>query len=133
MESIDPTHFDIDLPEEILDQAVEMQVTEQMAGNGKHLKDLSLPVGALVMLIRRGDRYIVPKGHTLILPNDYLLLISEDQSALIRQEEAKIWELQFIEHPITFLSQRALKQPTEQESKKSQPKNYENNKKQDND
>ena len=85
------------------------------------------------MLIRRGDRYIVPKGHTLILPNDYLLLISEDRSALIRQEEAKIWELQFIEHPLTFLSERAHKQPAEQESKKSQPENYENNKKQDND
>ena len=126
-------YFDIDLPEEILDQAVEMQVTEQMAGSGIKLKDLSLPVGALVMLIRRGDRYIVPKGHTHILPNDYLLLISEDRSALIRQEEAKIWELQFIEHPLTFWSERAHKQPAEQEPKKSQPENYENNKKQDND
>ena len=133
VESIDPTHFDIDLPEEILDQAVEMQVTEHMAGSGIKLKDLSLPVGALVMLIRRGDRYIVPKGHTHILPNDYLLLISEDRSALIRQEEAKIWELQFIEHPLTFLSERAHKQPAEQEPKTSQPNNNENNKTQDND
>ena len=133
--SIDPTHFDIDLPEEILDQAVEMQVTEQMIGSGKHLKDLSLPVGARIMLIRRGDRYIVPKGNTLIELNDYLLLISEDRSALIRQEEAKIWELQFIEHPITFLSERAHRRPAGVDLQNSHTKeiNNENNNKQDND
>ena len=105
-ESIDPTHFDIDLPEEVLDQAVEMCLTpmQARADGSSLLKDLSLPVGSLVMLIRRGDAYIVPKGHTPVFPGDYLLLISEDHSALIHTDEMKIWELDFIDHPIDFIS-----------------------------
>lgn len=104
IETIDPTHFDIDLPEEILSQAIEIEVTEQMAsadGTTK-MKDLSLPVGSLVMLIRRADKYLVPKGHTSVLPGDYLLVITEDRSAVVQSDQVKLWEQQLIEDPYHF-------------------------------
>lgn len=106
-EKIDPTHFDIDLPEEILEQTIELEVTENMANpqEGTPLKDVSLPVGSLAMLIRRGDKYLVPKGPTAVFPGDFLLLITEDRSALVQASQQQTWENSFIENPAHFLTE----------------------------
>lgn len=97
------THFDIDLPEEIRTQTIEIKVTEDMAPEGTKLSDLSLPVNSLVMLLRRGEEYIVPRGHTEVKAGDYLLIISEAQAALIHTEEKKLWEQEFIDHTTDFI------------------------------
>lgn len=97
------THFDIDLPEEIRSQTIEVKVTEAMAPSETKLCDLSLPVNSLVMLLRRGDKYLVPKGHTEVLPDDYLLIISEAQAALIKAQEKKLWEEELIENTTEFI------------------------------
>ena len=39
---------------------------------------MNLPVGSLVMMIRRGKRYIVPDGSRRLYPGDVLLVIRED-------------------------------------------------------
>lgn len=105
--TIDPSHFDIDLPEEILNQAVEIEVTDHMASEeGTKLMDISLPVGSLVMLIRRADKYLVPKGHTMVYKGDFLLVITEDRSAIVQAEQHQIWQLNFIENPYTFFLQK---------------------------
>ncbi len=88
----EPTHFDIDLPEDIREQTIELQVTEEMAPAGTRLSELSLPLQSLVMLLRRGEEYLVPKGHTEVLPGDYLLIVSEDRSALVHKEQNDTWE-----------------------------------------
>lgn len=49
--------------------------TDLQAGNT--LKDMNLPGGSLVMMIRRGDKYIVPNGKRKLMPGDALLLIKE--------------------------------------------------------
>ena len=42
---------------------------------GKTLKDLHLPNGVLVLLIRRDDRFVVPRGNTRLETNDVLTLM----------------------------------------------------------
>ena len=49
-----------------------------MLTSGNTLRDMSLPAGSLVMMIRRGQRYIVPNGTKKLLPGDHLLIIEED-------------------------------------------------------
>jgi NhaP-type Na+/H+ and K+/H+ antiporter len=41
---------------------------------GKSLAQLSLPGGALVLLIRRDNRFVVPRGETVVEAGDDLLL-----------------------------------------------------------
>ena len=58
-------------------QLVEVPVPAGSAAIGKPLVDLGLPIGALVVLIRRDDQVHVPRGSTQIEPNDVLLVLAE--------------------------------------------------------
>ena len=71
--------FGVELPEEINSSLHDMTVTEEMLINGNHLVDMRLPKGTLVMIIKRGDEYIVPNGTVTLHIGDKLLLISENQ------------------------------------------------------
>jgi len=104
------THFDIDLPEEIRSQTIEILVTEEMAPAETKLYELSLPLNSLVMLIRRQDKYIVAKGQTNVQPGDYLLVISEDRSALVLAEEQRLWEQDLIDNTGDFFKTIIRKQ-----------------------
>lgn len=44
---------------------------------GQPISALSLPAGALILLIRRGDDFLVPKGDTVIEAYDTLMLLAE--------------------------------------------------------
>lgn len=70
--------FDIDLPDEIKAALTEVDIIEGGARDGALLKDVKLPEKTLVMMIRRGDKYIVPNGSTTLHRGDKLLLISEE-------------------------------------------------------
>ena len=52
-----------------------------MLTEGHLLKDLALHPDELVILVRRNDRYIVPKGGLHLNPNDILLIVSERREA----------------------------------------------------
>ena len=71
--------FGVELPEEINSSLNDMTVTEEMLTNGSQLADMKLPKGTLVMIIKRGDEYIVPNGTVSLHIGDKLLLISEKQ------------------------------------------------------
>jgi cell volume regulation protein A len=73
--------FDIDLPDEVKAALTEVDIIEGGARDGALLKDVKLPEKTLVMMIRRGDRYIVPNGGTTLHRGDKLLLISEEVQA----------------------------------------------------
>ncbi|MCD8393449.1 MAG: hypothetical protein LUC85_01270 [Bacteroidales bacterium] len=45
---------------------------------GNTLRDLALPQGSLVMMIKRGDRRIVPNGTVKLRTGDALLIIQEE-------------------------------------------------------
>lgn len=72
--------FDIALPDEVKAKLTELKVTEEFLVKGNTLRDINLPKDILVMMIRRGNNYIVPRGDTSIELNDILLFIKEDQS-----------------------------------------------------
>ena len=73
-----PDHFGVELPEELETKLNAMDVTAEMLVDGVTLKEIALPRGALVMLIRRGQEFIVPNGSVQLRPGDRLLMISQD-------------------------------------------------------
>ncbi len=70
--------FDIDLPDEVKAALTEVDIIEGGARDGAKLRDVKIPERSLVVMIRRGERYIVPNGNTVLHRGDKLLLISED-------------------------------------------------------
>lgn len=71
--------FGVDLADEHPTSLATIVLSEADLASGNTLKDMSLPEGSLVMMIRRGDRYIVPDGKRRLLPGDALLLIREQR------------------------------------------------------
>ena len=52
-------------------------LTKEHLITGDTLQTMTLPEGALVMMIRRNNKYIIPDGKRQLLPGDALLLIKE--------------------------------------------------------
>lgn len=69
--------FGVELPEEINTNLSDMIITENDIENGDTLKDMSLPRGTLVMIVKREDEYIIPNGSLKLHIGDRLLLMSE--------------------------------------------------------
>ncbi len=74
--------FNIDMPDEIKAALTEMEVKPDFLVHGNTLKEITLQPNTLVMMIRRGDHYIVPKGDTAIEVGDRILFISTDAASL---------------------------------------------------
>lgn len=55
----------------------EIDIPAEGAVVGRMVSELSLPPGALILLIRRGDAFIVPRGDTAIEAYDTLMLLAE--------------------------------------------------------
>lgn len=53
----------------------EVAVSGKSAERGKHLRDLALPHGVLVTLLRRKEEYLVPDGTTVLEEGDVLLIL----------------------------------------------------------
>ena len=88
--------FDIDLPDEVKAALTEVDIIEGGVRDGAQLRDVKLPEKTLVMMIRRGELYIVPNGSTVLHKGDKLLLISEEiqvQTPEIKHKEhIVLWE-----------------------------------------
>ncbi|MGN0237562.1 MAG: potassium/proton antiporter, partial [Lepagella sp.] len=69
--------FGVELPEEIDSDLREMTVSAELLATKSTLKDLNLPQGTLVMIVKRGDEYLVPNGSLRLQLGDRLLLISD--------------------------------------------------------
>lgn len=72
--------FGIELPEEIDSRLWDIKVSEEMLIHGNQLKDMNLPKGILVIMIKRDNDYIVPNGTLEILSGDTLLLIAQSDA-----------------------------------------------------
>lgn len=68
--------FGIVFPEEIDSKLWDVDITENMLVNGHRLMDMQLPKGILVIMIKRGEQYIIPNGDAEIIVGDKLLLVS---------------------------------------------------------
>ena len=69
--------FGVELPDEIDSDLRDVLVTEELLRVGDTLKDMNLPKGTLVMLVKRDDQFLIPNGTLKLHVGDKLLLISE--------------------------------------------------------
>lgn len=72
--------FGIEFPDEIDTTLKDIEVTEKMLENGNKIADMNIPKGTLVMIVKRGNRHIIPNGSLILQAGDKLLLISENES-----------------------------------------------------
>ena len=71
--------FGVELPDEIDSKLNDITLTPDMLDNGNRLKDMNIPKGTLVMLVKRGNEFIIPNGEVELHAGDKLLLISENK------------------------------------------------------
>ncbi|MBQ4590332.1 MAG: potassium/proton antiporter [Bacteroidaceae bacterium] len=70
--------FGVELPEEIDSQLMDLTLTAEMLEKGNRLMDMDIPKGTLVMLVKRGNEFIIPNGQVELYVGDKLLFISEN-------------------------------------------------------
>ena len=84
--------FGVEIPEDIGSDLHEITVTGDMALRSPTLKDMRLPKGTLVMIVKRGEEFLIPNGSLRLQAGDKLLIISEKNavppSPLPKDEEA---------------------------------------------
>lgn len=56
---------------------IKLQLTDQDSWSGKSIKELGLPHGVIVAVVRRGRETLVPRGDVVVQPGDILVLGAE--------------------------------------------------------
>lgn len=80
--------FNVALPDEIKSAMNEIELTDEALSGGNKLMNLSLPDNTLVVMVKRGEQYFVPKGHTHLQSRDRLLVISDNDEELRKSYES---------------------------------------------
>ncbi|MCL1944112.1 MAG: potassium/proton antiporter [Candidatus Azobacteroides sp.] len=75
--------FDIEFSDDIKSTMTEISLTEEALQKGNLLMNLPLPDQTLAVMIKRDDKYFIPKGKTLLKPGDKLFIITNDEEALL--------------------------------------------------
>ena len=65
----------------------DMTITTEMLEEADTLKDMNLPKGTLVMIVKRGDEFLIPNGTLKLHVGDKLLLISEKSKEEVNESE----------------------------------------------
>ncbi len=76
------TFFDFEITDEVKSSNSEMIVTPEMLEHGNRLMDIPLPESALVVMIKRKDKFFIPKGATPLSVGDMLLIITDNDQDL---------------------------------------------------
>lgn len=79
--------FGVELADDIKSSMSEIEVVPSLLEHGNKLMDLSLPDDTLVVMIKRDDKYTIPKGHTKLKEKDKLLVISDNEKELKKTYE----------------------------------------------
>nr|WP_314750119.1 potassium/proton antiporter [uncultured Porphyromonas sp.] len=72
--------FGVEIPQHTGAKMVEREVTQEMLSSGRRLMEIDLREEELVILVRRGDNYMVPKGKLVLEVGDVLLIVFEQQA-----------------------------------------------------
>lgn len=75
--------FGMELPEEIKSAMSEIEVLPSVIAKGNRLMDLTLPDNTLVVMVKRNNRFFIPKGRTSLQENDKLLVITDNDEELM--------------------------------------------------
>lgn len=70
--------FGVELPEEIDTNLKDIVLSEEMLIHGNTLKEIRLPEGTLVMLVKRGNDFLIPNGSLELESGDKLLLMRKN-------------------------------------------------------
>lgn len=71
--------FGVEIPEEV-GKTFEIELNEAALEKGNTLKEITLPSGCLVMMVKRGEKYMVPNGSLELKKGDRLLMILENEN-----------------------------------------------------
>lgn len=82
-----PTHFDIELPEDVKSEVSEIEVNENILKHGNLLMNLGMPENTLVIMVKRNDTFFVPTGKSELKVNDKLLVITDNKATLTETYE----------------------------------------------
>ena len=66
---------------------IELPVFLDSEMDGKTIKELNLPIGCLLVGIKRGEREIIPKGDTIIYAKDSLYVLVDENKAAVTKEK----------------------------------------------
>ncbi len=80
-DATDDDDFGVEISDELPTSLQTLTLTEQQLAKANTLRDMQLPAGSLVMMIRRGARYIVPNGSRKLQLGDTLLIIKEETTS----------------------------------------------------
>lgn len=72
--------FGVELPDEIDTRLQDLTLTPDMLAGGNRLADMNIPKGTLVMLIKRGNEFLIPNGQMELHPGDKLLVMLENKN-----------------------------------------------------
>jgi cell volume regulation protein A len=82
----DPTafqDFDVEFSEDIKSTMTEITLNKNILAKGNRLMDMPLPDHTLAVMIKRGNKYFIPKGKTELFSGDKLLIITNNENALV--------------------------------------------------
>lgn len=71
--------FGVELPDEVGSKLNDIVLTKEMLATSNRLKDMNIPQGMLVMLVKRDREFIIPNGQMELKEGDKLLIISENK------------------------------------------------------
>ncbi len=77
--------FGVELPEEIGTDLRDLELTDEILEKGNRLMDMNIPKGTLVMLVKRGEEFLIPNGTMRLHTGDKLLFISENKKEVAKK------------------------------------------------
>jgi len=78
--------FDVEFSDEIKSVMSEITVKPEMLRNGKRIMDISLSDRTLVVMVKREQRYFIPRGNTQLEVGDSVLVISDEEKEPLTPE-----------------------------------------------
>ncbi len=72
-------YFDVAFSEDVKSIMTEISIGETCLKDGIRVMDLPIPDGCLIVMIKRGSKYILPKGNTPLQVDDKLLILTDDE------------------------------------------------------
>lgn len=82
--------FGVEIPEEIGSDLHDLTITAEMLATGDTLKDMNIPKGTLVIMIKRDEDILIPNGTLRLQEGDKLLVITErdaEEAPLLSQQQ----------------------------------------------
>ncbi|MDR2084246.1 MAG: potassium/proton antiporter [Bacteroidales bacterium] len=73
---------EFDFSDEVKSAMSEVVVNEDSLRNGNKLMNIPIPEKSLVVMIKRGNHYFIPRGNSILEKNDVMLIITDDEEAL---------------------------------------------------